>query len=79
MRVAEAAFGAGAIDDPDVLEELYEELDGFVATPDTLRAGAVGLAQASGLFASNSEVRRRDQPGWPDHQRSAHRRSRMPP
>ncbi len=57
-RVAEAAFGAATIDDPALLEELYEELDGFVATPDTLRAGAAGLAQASGLFASNSEVRR---------------------
>ncbi len=57
-RVAEAAFGAAAIDDPALLEELYEELDGFTTTPEARRAGAAGIAQASGLFASNGEVRR---------------------
>jgi tyrosyl-tRNA synthetase len=57
-RVAEAAFGAAAIEEVALLEELYEELDGFTVTPDALRAGAAGLAQASGLFASNSDVRR---------------------
>ena len=57
-RVAEATFGAIAIEDPALLEELYRELDGFTATHDALRAGAAGLALASGLFASNGEVRR---------------------
>ena len=57
-RVAEAAFGAAAIEAPALLEELYEELDGFVAKPDAVRAGAAALAQASGLFASNGDVRR---------------------
>jgi len=57
-RVAEAAFGAAAIDDPVLIEELYQELDGFTVTHDTLQAGAAAIAQASGLFASNGEVRR---------------------
>jgi tyrosyl-tRNA synthetase len=58
VRVAEAAFGGVAIEAPALLEELYEELDGFVAKPDAVRAGAAALAQASGLFASNGDVRR---------------------
>jgi tyrosyl-tRNA synthetase len=59
-RVAEAAFGGGAIEDPVVLADLYQELGGF-AMPmpsDGSAVTAAGAAVASGLFASNSEVRR---------------------
>ncbi len=58
-RVAEAAFGGGAVDDPAVLSDLYEELGGFVLPVSEGSAmTAAGTAMASGLFASNSEIRR---------------------
>jgi tyrosyl-tRNA synthetase len=59
-RVAEAAFGGGRVDDPAVLAELYQELGGFAipAPTDSSAVKAGSIAIASGLFASNSEVRR---------------------
>ena len=57
-RVAEAAFGGGAIDDPAVLVDLFSELGGFVVGAEAVRGGAAGVAGASGLFSSQSEVRR---------------------
>jgi tyrosyl-tRNA synthetase len=58
-RVAEAAFGGGgAIEDPALLEDLFAELEGFMVGADVVRAGAASVAGASGLFASQSEVRR---------------------
>jgi tyrosyl-tRNA synthetase len=58
--VAEAAFGGGAVEDPVVLAELYQELGGFaIPVPsDGSAVTAAGTATASGLFASNSEIRR---------------------
>jgi tyrosyl-tRNA synthetase len=59
-RVAEAAFGGGLIEDPVVLADLYQELGGFtIRLPsDGSAITAAGTALASGLFASNSEIRR---------------------
>jgi len=57
-RVAEAAFGAGAIEDPAVLADLYEELGGFSLPRSGTSPTAGATALASGLFASNGEVRR---------------------
>ena len=78
-RVAEAAFGAAAIDDPALLEELYEELDGFAATPE--RAACRRRRYRPGIRSLRQQRRgpALDQPGWADHQRPAHRRRRMPP
>ena len=58
VRLARAAFGAGPIDDPEVLAELFAELGGFEIGAETVRAGASAVALASGLYASTSEVRR---------------------
>jgi tyrosyl-tRNA synthetase len=59
-RVAEAAFGSGAIEDPVLLAELFAELDGFAMPKpgDGSAPTAASTAVASGLFASNSEIRR---------------------
>ena len=59
-RVAEAAFGGAAIEDPVLLADLFDELSGF-AMPrpgDGSAPTAADTALASGLFASNSEIRR---------------------
>jgi tyrosyl-tRNA synthetase len=59
-RVAEAAFGGAAVDDPNLLADLFAELGGFgMAKPgDGSSPTAAATAAASGLFASNSEIRR---------------------
>jgi len=57
-RVAEAAFGGGPIEDPALLADLFAELGGFTVGVDVAHGGAAAVANASGLFASNSEVRR---------------------
>jgi tyrosyl-tRNA synthetase len=59
-RVAEAAFGGGAIEDPVLLAELFAELGGFAmpSPGDGSAPTAADTAVASGLFASNSEIRR---------------------
>ncbi len=58
VRVAEAAFGGGLIEDPAVLADLHDELGGFEIGDEALRAGALAVALASGLYASSGEVRR---------------------
>ncbi|MGH2407300.1 MAG: tyrosine--tRNA ligase [Candidatus Limnocylindrales bacterium] len=58
IRAADAAFGDAPLADPSLLQELYEEAGGFEAGADVVRGGALVVALASGLFASNSEVRR---------------------
>ncbi|CAN5583255.1 tyrosine--tRNA ligase [soil metagenome] len=58
VRVAEAAFSAEPLRDPDVLDVLFGELDGFEFADEEQRGDALGLALASGLFSSRSEARR---------------------
>ncbi len=58
VRVAEAAFAAEPLRDPDVLDVLFQELDGFDFGDEEQRGDALGLAVASGLFSSRSEARR---------------------
>jgi len=58
VRVAEAAFSAEPLRDPDVLDVLFGELDGFEFADEEQRGDALGLAVASGLFSSRSEARR---------------------
>jgi tyrosyl-tRNA synthetase len=59
VHVAEAAFGGGGpIEDPAVLADLHDELGGFEIGDEALRAGALAVALASGLYASSGEVRR---------------------
>jgi tyrosyl-tRNA synthetase len=58
VRVAEAAFGDAPLADPAMLEELFAELGGFEAGAEVVGGGAMAVALASGLFNSNSEVRR---------------------
>ncbi len=58
VRVAAAAFSGEPVTDPDVLDVLYKEIGGFVLTPELLAGDVLGLAVASGLFASNGEARR---------------------
>ncbi|MBA2556617.1 MAG: tyrosine--tRNA ligase [Chloroflexi bacterium] len=63
VRLAEAAYSGGPITDPEVLAELYRELEHFEFTDIDLRGGALRLAVASGAYASNSEARRAIQQG----------------
>jgi tyrosyl-tRNA synthetase len=58
VLVAAAAFSGEPVTDPAVLDVLFKEVGGFVLTPATLAGDALGLAVASGLFASNGEARR---------------------
>ncbi|MFI5255334.1 MAG: tyrosine--tRNA ligase [Candidatus Limnocylindrales bacterium] len=58
VRVSDAAFGDASLDDPEVLEELFEVLGGFEVGAEVVRGGAMAVALASGLFRSNSELRR---------------------
>ncbi|MBA3778202.1 MAG: tyrosine--tRNA ligase [Chloroflexi bacterium] len=62
-RVARAAFSGQPIDDPEVLEQLYANLDRFDFGEEDVRGGALRLGVASGLYASNSEARRAIQQG----------------
>ena len=44
--------------DPEVLDGLYKEIDGFDFTADDLAGGGLRLAIVSGLYASNGDARR---------------------
>jgi tyrosyl-tRNA synthetase len=57
-RVSAAAFSRDPIRDAAVLATLHEAVAGFSFTDEDVRAGAVGVAVASGAFASNGEARR---------------------
>jgi tyrosyl-tRNA synthetase len=46
------------VTDPEVLDVLYREVGGFELTDEVLRGDVVGLALASGLFASKGDARR---------------------
>jgi tyrosyl-tRNA synthetase len=57
-RASEAAFSREPVDDPDVLETLWREADGFTLEPASAAQGtAVALSEA-GLVSSRSEARR---------------------
>jgi tyrosyl-tRNA synthetase len=58
VRVSEAAFSKDAITDPEILEGLYAAMEGFEYTPEDVAGGALRMAIASGLYASNGEARR---------------------
>ncbi len=58
MRVAESAFSASPVTDPEVLEVLHREVGGFELTDEVLAGDMIGLALASGLFASKGDARR---------------------
>jgi tyrosyl-tRNA synthetase len=57
-RVSEVVFSGGPIEDPAVLETLYEAVDGFDFTTAETGGGALAFAVSSGTFASNGEARR---------------------
>ena len=58
VRVSEAAFAREPIRDPELLAGLFEAIDHFEFTSEDLAGGALRLAIASGLYASNGEARR---------------------
>jgi tyrosyl-tRNA synthetase len=58
VRVSEAAFSREPIRDPALLEDLFGAIDHFEFTAEDIGAGALGVAIASRLFASNGEARR---------------------
>ncbi len=63
VRVAAAAFSGQPIDDPDVLEVLYRNVDRFQFGEAELSSDVLSLSVASGLYASRSEARRAIQQG----------------
>ena len=58
VRVSEAAFSREPLRDPTLLDQLYSSLDHFDFGPEDLEGGALRLAIAAGLYASNGEARR---------------------
>ena len=58
VRVSVAAFSKEPIRDPEVLEMLFAEIDHFEFTDEDVAGGALSVAIASGLYASNGEARR---------------------
>jgi tyrosyl-tRNA synthetase len=58
VRVSEVAFSREPLRDPALLGELYAALDHFEFGPEELEGGALRLAVAGGLYASNGEARR---------------------
>jgi tyrosyl-tRNA synthetase len=55
---SEAKFSSDAINDPRVLQSLFESAGGFRFGLSSLAAGAAGLLAEVGLFASKGEARR---------------------
>ena len=58
VALSEAAFSKDPIRDPNVLEGLHKEVDGFDFTAADVAGGALRLAIVSGLYASNGDARR---------------------
>jgi tyrosyl-tRNA synthetase len=58
VRLSEAAFSKEPIRDPEVLEGLFQEIDGFEFAAEDVAGGALRLAIASGIYASNGDARR---------------------
>ncbi|MEO5940651.1 MAG: tyrosine--tRNA ligase, partial [Candidatus Limnocylindrales bacterium] len=57
-RVSVAAFGGEPIRDVAILATLHEAVAGFTFSAADVAAGPLGIAAASGLFASGGEARR---------------------
>jgi len=58
VRLSEAAFAKEPIRDPDVLEGLFTEIDGFEFSAEDLAGGVLRVAVVSGLYTSNGDARR---------------------
>jgi tyrosyl-tRNA synthetase len=58
IRLSEAAFSKEPIRDPEVLEGLYREIDGFDFSSEDVAGGTFRMAVASGLYSSNGDARR---------------------
>jgi tyrosyl-tRNA synthetase len=58
VRLADAAFGGGAISDPETLDALFEAVDSYEFSPEEASLGALDFAVACGLVRSKSEGRR---------------------
>jgi tyrosyl-tRNA synthetase len=58
VRLSEAAFSKDPIRDLDVLDGLFKEIDHFEFTSEDVAGGALRMAIASGIYASNGEARR---------------------
>ena len=63
VRVSAAAFSKEPIRDPEILEELFKNIDHFEFTSEDVAAGALRVAVVSGQYASNGEARRAIQQG----------------
>ncbi|MFZ5854843.1 MAG: tyrosine--tRNA ligase [Chloroflexota bacterium] len=58
VRISEVAFSDEPVQDPELLEALYQALDHFEFGPAELAGGALALGVASGLYPSKGEARR---------------------
>jgi len=58
VTLSRAAFGGEPVRDPALLAEMYEVLDHCELDPADVAGGALRVAVACGLFASNGEARR---------------------
>jgi tyrosyl-tRNA synthetase len=58
IRLSEAAFSKEPIRDPEVLEGLYSEIDGFDFSSEDVAGGTLRIAVASGLYSSTGDARR---------------------
>jgi tyrosyl-tRNA synthetase len=58
VTVSHAVFGEDPVRDPGVLAAMYDVLEHCDLTAEDLAGGALRIAIASGLFASNSDARR---------------------
>ncbi len=63
VQVSEAAFSKEPIRDPEILEELFKNVDNFEFVADDLAGGALRIAIVSGQYTSNGEARRAIQQG----------------
>jgi tyrosyl-tRNA synthetase len=63
VRVSEAAFAREPIRDPEILAQLYANLEHFEFTTEDVAGGALRVAVVSGQYSSNGEARRAIQQG----------------
>jgi tyrosyl-tRNA synthetase len=63
LRVSEAAFSKDPIRDPEILDALFDAMEGFEFTAEDVAGGAMRIAIVSGQYASNGDARRAIQQG----------------
>jgi tyrosyl-tRNA synthetase len=63
VRVAEAAFGSGPLQDPEVIDVLFDAVDHFEFGPEEAGLDALSFAVVAGLYPSRSEARRQIEQG----------------